>query len=150
MINDYISVETASVIDLAFNMGKWWPKWPTTAKALERGDFVGAAQGLRDSKWYQQVKGRAQTITSMVERAGYAKGGIASGPKSGFQATLHGKEAIVPLPDGKKIPVEIKNLAITTEFRKQLMLRKLTLLTGLVEQYRKQVEFTNKILQKQS
>ena len=30
----------------------------------------------------------------------YADGGIASGPTSGFGAILHGREAIVPLPDG--------------------------------------------------
>jgi hypothetical protein len=37
-------------------------------------------------------------------------GGIASGPDSGYPATLHGTEAVVPLPDGKTIPVEIKGL----------------------------------------
>ena len=34
-------------------------------------------------------------------------GGIFSGPKSGFPATLHGTEAVVPLPDGKSIPVSM-------------------------------------------
>jgi len=38
-------------------------------------------------------------------------GGIASGPKSGYQATLHGTEAVVPLPDGKTIPVEMPQMA---------------------------------------
>ena len=28
-----------AMIDLAFNMGKWWPKWPNTSKALERRKF---------------------------------------------------------------------------------------------------------------
>ena len=37
-----------------------------------------------------------------------AMGGILSGPKSGFQAMLHGTEAVVPLPDGRKIPVEMR------------------------------------------
>lgn len=37
----------------------------------------------------------------------YANGGIASGPKSGFLANLHGTEAVVPLPDGNTIPVKI-------------------------------------------
>ena len=41
---------------------------------------------------------------------GYAQGGIASGPVSGFSATLHGTEAVVPLPDGKTIPVETKQV----------------------------------------
>ena len=41
----------------------------------------------------------------------YADGGIARGPASGYTATLHGAEAVVPLPDGNTIPVEIKGLA---------------------------------------
>lgn len=38
---------------------------------------------------------------------GYAAGGIARGKKSGYPVMLHGTEAVVPLPDGKKIPVEL-------------------------------------------
>jgi hypothetical protein len=37
-------------------------------------------------------------------------GGIVKGPMSGFDAELHGAEAVVPLPDGKKIPVTFSNL----------------------------------------
>lgn len=36
-------------------------------------------------------------------------GGIADGPESGYRATLHGKEAVVPLPDGRSIPVKLSN-----------------------------------------
>ena len=39
---------------------------------------------------------------------GYRAGGIAYGPSRGYPAMLHGKEAVVPLPHGNKIPVEIK------------------------------------------
>jgi hypothetical protein len=34
----------------------------------------------------------------------YARGGIVSGPTSGFPATLHGSEAVIPLPDGVSGP----------------------------------------------
>ena len=37
-------------------------------------------------------------------------GGIVKGPMGGFDAELHGAEAVVPLPDGKKIPVTFSNL----------------------------------------
>ena len=43
-----------------------------------------------------------------VSETGYRDGGIASGPKSGYKAMLHGTEAVVPLPDGKKIPVNMQ------------------------------------------
>ena len=55
------------------------------------GGIVGGLKGLYD--------------TTLGE---YADGGVASGPVSGFQATLHGTEAVVPLPDGSRIPVELK------------------------------------------
>ena len=34
-----------------------------------------------------------------------ATGGIIAGPTTGYQAMLHGTEAVVPLPDGRSIPV---------------------------------------------
>jgi hypothetical protein len=39
-------------------------------------------------------------------------GGIATGPDTGYRAVLHGTEAVVPLPDGKSIPVTLD----TTKF----------------------------------
>ena len=38
----------------------------------------------------------------------YSDGGISRGPQAGYPAILHGKEAIVPLPNGNSIPVEMK------------------------------------------
>jgi hypothetical protein len=40
--------------------------------------------------------------------AGFSDGGVAVGPRSGYLAKLHGPEAVVPLPDGKTIPVNIQ------------------------------------------
>lgn len=85
--------ETAkgAMIDLAFNMGQWWDKFPNTAKALASGDWKAAAEGLRDSNWYNQVKGRAVQVTSMIAQGGEsskkstaAEGSILSGPKQGY------------------------------------------------------------------
>ena len=39
--------------------------------------------------------------------AGFAEGGISSGPRSGYGAMLHGTEAIVPLSRGRAIPVQL-------------------------------------------
>ena len=38
----------------------------------------------------------------------YSAGGVARGPRSGYPAVLHGNEAVVPLPDGRNIPVEMQ------------------------------------------
>jgi hypothetical protein len=46
----------------------------------------------------------------------FARGGIARGPESGYPATLHGSEAVVPLPDGRAIPVKIELPEIRNPF----------------------------------
>jgi lysozyme len=94
------SVGQAALIDLTFNMGPGWPKkFPNTSKKLAAGDTEGAARGLEDSLWYQQVKSRGPTIVSMVENSKVSArdGGLAMGPQTGYPATLHGNEMIVPL-----------------------------------------------------
>ena len=42
------------------------------------------------------------------EVASMAPGGIVSGPRQGYPAVLHGTEAVVPLPKGRSIPVEMR------------------------------------------
>ena len=37
----------------------------------------------------------------------YSRGGMARGPQQGYNAVLHGNEAVVPLPDNRHIPVEL-------------------------------------------
>jgi len=49
----------------------------------------------------------ASTRYGGVVGKGYASGGIADGPDSGYNVLMHGREAIVPLPDGDKIPVQL-------------------------------------------
>ena len=40
---------------------------------------------------------------------GYSAGGVARGRNAGYPAILHGTEAVVPLPNGNSIPVEMRN-----------------------------------------
>ena len=53
------------------------------------------------------VEGGFADLTKHVELPEYASGGIARGPVSGHAAMLHGIEAVVPMPDGKTIPVSV-------------------------------------------
>lgn len=41
----------------------------------------------------------------------FGTGGISRGPESGYTARLHGTEAVVPLPDGKSIPIDVAGLS---------------------------------------
>lgn len=52
------------------------------------------------------------------ETRGKAKGGISTGPVSGYQEILHGTEAVVPLPDNKTIPVTLNTGALTTSIER--------------------------------
>ena len=47
-------------------------------------------------------------LSGMAGALGFSDGGVANGPTSGYPAILHGTEAVVPLPDGRSIPVSIK------------------------------------------
>ena len=46
-------------------------------------------------------------MTPQGKVQGYATGGIARGSGSGYPAMLHGTEAVVPLPNGRSIPVDM-------------------------------------------
>ena len=50
---------------------------------------------------------------------GFAKGGVSSGSMGGYQAELHGTEAVVPLPDGKSIPVKLDSSSLTASLQEQ-------------------------------
>ncbi len=43
------------------------------------------------------------------DMTGYSAGGVARGSTQGYPAVLHGTEAVVPLPNGRSIPVEMKS-----------------------------------------
>ena len=59
------------------------------------------------------TEGVGNVVGGVGNRLGFAKGGVVSGPSSGYPVTLHGTEAVVPLPDGRTIPVTIEGMGGT-------------------------------------
>jgi hypothetical protein len=53
------------------------------------------------------VMGREGGVMKSPGYRSFSDGGISRGPSSGYTATLHGTEAVVPLPNGRSIPVEM-------------------------------------------
>lgn len=53
-------------------------------------------------------QGLSQKVPGDPVHFSFGDGGIANGPGTGYLAELHGPEAVVPLPDGKTIPVRIE------------------------------------------
>lgn len=74
-------------------------------------------------------------------------GGVATGPRSGYSAMLHGTEAVVPLPDGKTIPVEMPNLDRNMQEQVNMMGAQLVALEELVRYMRENASISAKILQ---
>jgi hypothetical protein len=74
-------------------------------------------------------------------------GGVFSGPKSGYAATLHGTEAVVPLPDGKTIPVEMPALTDSMSEQSGILTAQLMKLDELISAMRDNTNVTTKILQ---
>jgi hypothetical protein len=69
-----------------------------------------------------------------------ANGGVLSGPTNGYRPnlTMHGTEAVVPLPDGRSIPVSSGDSGI--------MSQQLAKLEELVSVMKTQVSISSKLL----
>jgi len=82
---------------------------------LLMGTAMGDMMGLETKTAAKKDPVRSGGIMNSPGYRSYNKGGIASGPTSGYGATLHGTEAVVPLPGDRKIPVKLsgKGLAGT-------------------------------------
>lgn len=62
-----------ALIDFLFNVGLPTAKqFKKTNRAINEGRWQDATEGLRDSKWYHQVKGRADEIIEMIIGGRYA------------------------------------------------------------------------------
>ena len=66
-----------------------------------------------------------------------------------YQAMLHGNEAVVPLPDGKTIPLKNKGNSGSKE-QTELLAMELSKLDSMLRVMQKQNDITNKILSRQS
>ena len=73
---------------------------------------------------------------------GKAKGGISTGSIGGYQELLHGTEAVVPLPDGKSIPVKLDSSSLTSSIQEQTMI-----LGGILAAMNKNNHLSSGILQ---
>jgi len=72
-------------------------------------DFQGMSLGEKGAAYPDlDIAQLGQDINKLTSAYGYAEGGIATGPKSGYSALLHGTEAIIPMGGGD-IPLVIKN-----------------------------------------
>jgi hypothetical protein len=77
-----------------------------------------------------------------------ARGGILSGPISGYQATLHGTEAVIPLASGQSVPVNMEPLSRGIQAQTELMNIQLAKLDELIMAMQDNAGTSKKILQR--
>jgi hypothetical protein len=99
------------------------------------------SHGLLDKYGFKQNSRSAWHISD----TGYRDGGIASGPKSGYQTTLHGTEAIVPLPGGRSIPVEMTGMADKMSEQIGVLVQQNDMMGEMISLMRNSVEMQGKI-----
>ena len=71
--------------------------------------MTGPGPTKPDVSKMKMVSGPTQRYGGITEPKGYRAGGIAQGRDAGYPAVLHGTEAVVPVGQNKKIPVEMVN-----------------------------------------
>ena len=101
---------TSAIIDVVIDLVQWLLPYVKNAS-----DFIfdllepifDLISGILDG-FGRVMSFMGDGLSGMADALGFSEGGIASGPTSGYPAILHGTEAVVPLPDGRSIPVSIK------------------------------------------
>lgn len=95
---------------------------------------------VAQKKSIQMAVAQTLAMQDVIPLNEFQKGGISTGPNTGYQATLHGTEAVIPLPDGKTIPVTLSGY-------NEMMTQQIGQLDELISIMRSQVDLSAKILQ---
>lgn len=114
----------------------------TPLSRLVPQDYL-AKNGLQKYTTAGQLRAHFDQITG---GRGYQYGGISSGPRSGYTAMLHGTEAIVPLPNGRSIPVEMTGVSDKMGEQLALMGQQITSLNEMVSLMRTNNDINTRIL----
>ena len=113
------------------NLSKEWAGLPSNASGASY--YAGVGNNKAGLGWDQAL-------------GSFANGGISSGPLGGYQAMLHGTEAVVPLPNGRSIPVEIAGFNNSFSEQNSMLAAQISRLDELIGLMRNQVSTSQKIL----
>jgi muramidase (phage lysozyme) len=73
--------------------------------------WAGLPMDASGRSFYQGVGSNKSTIGFEEAMGSFAYGGISAGPKSGYLSMMHGTEAVIPLPGGRNVPVEMTGMS---------------------------------------
>jgi len=89
---------------LAKLQGELAQEYYATTRAMQELDRI---KGTSKEALQSAARALFQADIAATGRV-FATGGVAMGPKTGYAAMLHGTEAVIPLPNSREIPVELK------------------------------------------
>lgn len=108
------------------------------------GRAVGYAGGANETARRAQMA--ESFLMAQGPTSGYRFGGVAAGPDPEYMVELHGAEAVVPLPDGRSIPVEMPNYAAGLQIQTEAMIEQTKRLSELISVMRTRNQISEKIL----
>lgn len=73
--------------------------------------WAGLPADASGRSYYQGVGSNKATIGFEDAMGSFAYGGISAGPRSGYLSMMHGTEAVIPLPGGRNVPVEMTGVS---------------------------------------
>jgi hypothetical protein len=133
-----LSKTQMSVIEFGMSMGNSYP-----ADVMEQYNRQKSAETVTPSTTGATSISNQSTLGAAQE---FNYSNIATGPKSGYQATLSGLEAVIPLAGGRSIPVEIPNFNTSMLGQRDLMTAHIGRLDELISETRTNNALTQKLL----
>jgi len=118
-------------------------------KSLHEIGFAIDIQNYNDPAAVKAMnnQGLSQKVKDDPVHFSAAEGGVLSGPTSGFRATLHGTEAVVPLSGGRGIPVEMPGFTDKLSEQISMMAMQMEKLDILIDTIRTGNKINKDILQ---
>jgi predicted chitinase len=119
-------------------------------------DITAVGQAVGYATGPQETQRRAQIAQQFIDtefaslqqgpQSGYKFGGVVQGPESGFAETLHGTEAVVPMPNGTGIPVKTPAYMHMVESQISVISEQNSRLDDLIGIMKKRNQLSEKIL----
>lgn len=115
---------------------------------IAAGDYDAIVEAMQGTAQAPEIQAEGGILNFLGKFFGRmqkrATGGTVSGPDSGYPVLLHGTEAVVPLPDGRSIPVELsQNInasgSINTEKLEMLLSKQTEQVVALTEAVREMI-----------
>jgi len=115
---------------------------------LMTSKIARAEAALDKGRWDgKPIPQAVQALGGEATKPSAAKGGVLSGPTSGYEATLHGTEAVIPLGNGDSIKISSVNHVDLIAANNNKIGQQLGRLTDLSRAIKDQISVSNKILQ---